>query len=149
MAKLVQIYLRPSTRTPVKPVTRATAVADRGLEGDHAGGGKRQVTLISRQSWDDALAQLGGGALDPGTRRANLLVEGLDLGPLIGRRVRVGPVELQVEGETRPCGLMDDARLGLRDALAPACRGGVFARILTGGPLQVGDEVTVLEPSAV
>lgn len=149
MGKLVQIYLRPSARTPVKSVVRAEAVAGQGLEGDHAGGGKRQVTLISRQAWQDALAELGGDPLDPGTRRANLLVEGLDLGASIGRRLRIGPVELQVEGETRPCGLMDDARQGLRDALVPACRGGVYARILSGGPLAVGDEVALLEASAV
>jgi MOSC domain-containing protein YiiM len=145
MGKLLQIWLRPSARTPVRAVPRAEAVAGQGLEGDHAGGGKRQVTLIAREAWADALRELGGAPLDASARRANLLVEGLELGAAIGRRLRVGPIELQVEGETRPCGLMDDARPGLRDALAPACRGGVYARILAGGPLQVGDEVALLD----
>ena len=117
MGKLLRIYLRPSTRTPPRVVARATAVAGTGLEGDHAHGGKRQVTLISREAWDDAIGQLGGGELDPGARRANLLVEGIELGATIGKRLRVGPVELEVMGETRPCQLMDDARLGLKDAL--------------------------------
>lgn len=145
MARLLRIWLRPSTRTPPRPVERATAVAGVGLEGDHAHGGKRQVTLLSRESWADALAELGGGELDPSSRRANLLVEGVDLGATIGKRLRVGAVELMVMGETRPCQLMDDARLGLRDALVPACRGGVFAQIVSGGEVATGDPVEVME----
>lgn len=147
MGQLLRIWVRPSARTSVRALERTDAVADLGLIGDHAAGGRRQVTLLSREAWDDALRELGGGELDPALRRANLLVEGLDLGATIGQRLQVGPVELEVLGETRPCQLMDDARLGLRDALAPARRGGVFARIVRGGPLQVGDPVQLLAPA--
>ena len=42
MGKLVSIYLRPSRRTPVKSVDSAEAVVGTGLEGDHAGTGKRR-----------------------------------------------------------------------------------------------------------
>lgn len=147
MGTLRAIYLRPSARTPVKSAPRAEAVAGRGLEGDHAGGGKRQVTLLDVAAWEAARAELGRPELDPGARRANLLIEGVPLHEAIGRRLRIGAVELEVVGETAPCGLMDDVALGLRDALVPARRGGVFARILTGGPLAAGDEVELLDPN--
>lgn len=147
MARVLRIWLRPSSRTPSRPVETAIAVTGVGLEGDHAHGGKRQVTLISREAWEDALRDLDRGDLDPRWRRANILVEGIPLGPLIGKRIRVGAVELEVKGETRPCQLMDDARLGLRDALVPAHRGGVFAEIAVGGEIAVGDPVVVMEPA--
>ena len=54
MGTLRAIYLRPSARTPVKSAPRAEAVAGRGLEGDHAGGGKRQVTLLDVAAWEAA-----------------------------------------------------------------------------------------------
>jgi MOSC domain-containing protein YiiM len=144
--KLLRIFLRPSTRTPVREVTEAVAVADQGLDGDHAHGGKRQVTLIAREGWAEAMAELGAD-VSPGGRRANLVVEGVDLGALLGRRLRVGQVEVELAGETRPCQLMDDVTPGLWQALKPRRRGGMFARILVGGTLRVGDAVEVLEPA--
>ncbi len=146
--RLVRIFLRPSTRTPVREVTEVTAVAGVGLEGDHNHGGKRHVTLLSVEGWAEACEALGGADLSPGGRRANLLVEGVDLAAAIGQRLRVGPMEVEVVGETKPCQLMDDVRLGLMDALKPRVRAGVYGRILVGGVLRPGDPVEVLAPVA-
>jgi MOSC domain-containing protein YiiM len=135
---LLAIHLRPGARVPVRKVDRATAVAGKGLEGDHAGGGNRQVTLLSAQAWREACAVLGRD-LDPGIRRANLVIDDPDLAKTIGARLRFGEVLIEVVGETRPCELMDDdGRLGLQAALRPARRGGVYGRILSGGELTVG-----------
>ncbi|MEZ6185191.1 MAG: MOSC domain-containing protein [Planctomycetota bacterium] len=136
------IYVRPSSRTPVKRVERAQAEAGQGLVEDHAGGGKRQVTLLSQEAWDAACAELGQ-TLDPGLRRANLVVQGVDLGAAIGKELTVGAVRIKVVGETKPCQLMDDQAPGLHDALRPACRGGVFGQILEGGELEPGQPVRV------
>ena len=147
MGRLLKIYLRPSSRTPVREASTARAIAGTGLEGDHAGKGKRQITLISRESWEAACAELGV-ELDPGSRRANLLVEGVDLASTLrGGRITVGEVEIEVAGETRPCGLMEDTRLGLKAALGPQCRGGVFGRVTRGGTLTPGDPVTAQAPA--
>ncbi len=120
------------------------AVAGRGLQGDHAGGGNRQVTLMSRETWAESCADLGDPQLEPRGRRANLLVEGVHLAGSIGRRIAVGPCVIDVVAELAPCRLMDDFRPGLRNALKPACRGGVYGRIVRGGALRVGDAVTVV-----
>lgn len=131
----------------MKRVPSAEAVAGQGLAGDHTKGGRRQVTLISREAWAEACEALGMPPceLDVASRRANLLVEGVDVTALRrGTLLRIGAVELQVEGETHPCQLMDDMHLGLWDALKPRQRGGHFARILVGGPLRVGDRVEIL-----
>lgn len=133
------IWLRPAARLPVQPVATATAVAGQGLVGDHAGGGKRQITILAREAWADACHALGR-SLDPGTRRANVMVSGVDLTASIGGVLQLGEVRIEVLGETRPCELMDDGgRLGLQAALRPDRRGGVYGRILQGGTLRIGD----------
>lgn len=139
--RLTRIFLRPSARTPVKQVERTVAYPGAGLEGDHAGGGNRQVTLMSEESWSAACADLGRPELSPGLRRANLVVEGVDLSSAIGRVLEIGSSRIRVIAETRPCRLMDDAAPGLQNALDPDRRGGVYGRVIEGGPIQVGDAV--------
>jgi len=139
--RLTRIFLRPSARTPVKQVERAVAYPGAGLEGDHAGGGNRQVTLISEEAWRAACSELGQPELSPGLRRANLVVEGLDLSAAIGQEIHIGACRIRIIGETRPCRLMDDAAPGLQRALDPDRRGGVYGRVFKGGPIRVGDAV--------
>lgn len=142
--KIEALWLRPAARLPVQPVAQALAIAGQGLDGDHAGGGKRQITILSREAWDAACRTLGR-ALDPGTRRANVMVSGIDLAAAIGAILELGSVRIEVLGETRPCELMDDGgRLGLQAALRPGRRGGVYGRILQGGILHVGDACAVV-----
>jgi MOSC domain-containing protein YiiM len=144
MARVIQIYLRPSARTPVRAVSVATAVAGKGLEGDHAGVGSRQVTLLEREAWEAACRDLGQ-ALDAGARRANIVVEGISLAAAIKQRLQIGDCIIQVIGEVRPCKLMDDAAPGLQNALSPDRRGGVYGKIVQGGVIRLGDEVKVIE----
>jgi len=49
---------------------------------------------------------------------------------------------LQVRGETRPCTIMEEQLTGLRDALDPDWRGGVFCTVLSDARIQVGDAVS-------
>jgi len=39
---------------------------------------------------------------------------------------------------------MDQQHAGLRQALVPDCRGGVYGQVLTGGTILVGDAVTLI-----
>jgi MOSC domain-containing protein YiiM len=144
MSGLVEaIHLRPAARMPTRSVASALAIQQRGLVGDHAGTGRREITLVSREAWDAACAELGR-SLDPAVRRANLVVSGLPLGELIGQCLAIGQVRIELVGETRPCELMDDlGGVGLCAALRPERRGGVHGRILAGGTIAVGDVVTV------
>ena len=137
MAQLTKIFLRPSARTPVQSVEAAQAVPGQGLLGDHAGT-KRQVTILDLAEWERACTELGA-EIDPGQRRANLVLDSLELAESRGRRLRIGPVLLEIEGETTPCELIEGEHLGLYRALKPEWRGGVFARVVVGGPLHVGD----------
>ncbi len=117
----------------------AMAVKDQGLAGDHAGGG-RQITILDERAWQAACKQLNAN-LDAGARRANLLLEGLDLRHSRGQKLTIGDVAIEILGETRPCELLNDTHEGLMQALRPDWRGGVFGKILVGGEIRVGDTV--------
>lgn len=119
------------------PVASAELLTARGIIGNANQGGRRQVTIIERERWEDALADLGD-RVDPSARRANLMVEGLDLKETRGRVLRIGDCRLEIQGETTPCYRMDEAREGLQEALRPDWRGGAYATVLEGGELEVG-----------
>jgi MOSC domain-containing protein YiiM len=93
----------------------------------------------------DALRSELGPAVDPVMRRANLLVRGVRLAGTRGRTLAIGAVKVRIHGETRPCHQMDEALPGLRAALEPDWRGGVFGEVLDDGEIAVGDPVRWLE----
>ena len=122
--------------------TSCVLVAGKGFEVETRGGGVRQVTLLSVESWGDVCAELET-ELPWHTRRANLLVDGIELEATVGRVVTIGEARLRVHGEATPCNVMDQQHLGLRAALRPHGRGGVFAEVLTGGTIRIDDVVVV------
>jgi MOSC domain-containing protein YiiM len=140
VGKIIAIALRTSRRGPMREVDSATALAGGGLAGDHGGRGERGLTLLSAERWRETLEELGTD-LPWHTRRANVLVSGLDLAALIGKRVRLGQIEIIVRAETDPCSEMERQFAGLQEALVPDCRGGVYGRIVVGGTIRVGDGV--------
>lgn len=145
MGRLEQIWVKRFRRGPMDPVGRAELRRGAGLVGNADQGGWRQVTLIAASQWDEVREALRI-AVDPISRRANLLVAGVALPRSRDQIVRVGPCRLRIRGETRPCALMDETEPGLRAALDPGWRGGVFAQVLDDGWIAVGDPVEWGEP---
>lgn len=143
--RLEAIWIKRNHRGPMDPVEVATLVAGRGLVGNADQGGRRQVTIIEREAWDRMMAELGGPAVDPAARRANLLVSGIALRDSRGQVLRVGGCRVRILGETRPCERMDEAYEGLRRTMAAPWRGGAFGELLDDGTIRVGDPVR-LEP---
>jgi MOSC domain-containing protein YiiM len=120
----------------------AAEVDESGLVGNAERGNRRAITVISAERWRRAEADLEAD-LDPGLRRANLLVSGVDLVEARGRVLTVGAVQLTIGRECKPCRLMDDQHPGLKSALDADWGGGAYATVLTPGPLHVGDPVTL------
>lgn len=145
---LAGIARRARTRAPMDVLTSVLVTPERGVEGDHrgiikpGGKGKRQVSLMERADWDAAMAELGR-TVPWWERRANLLVDGLDLPQAPGHFLRIGDVLLVVTGECDPCVRMEAVIPGLKAALTPDWRGGALARVLVGGQIAVGDRITV------
>ena len=118
----------------------AVLEAGLGLTGNADRGGHRQVTLLSQERWNELMREVGA-VLAPHTRRANLVVSGIDFENSRGRFVRIGTARLRIGGETRPCELMEAAAPGLQAAMRKRWGGGVFAEVSEGGAIEVGDTV--------
>jgi MOSC domain-containing protein YiiM len=140
MARLERIWSKRAHRGPMDPVTSAVLDVDKGLRGSANYGGRRHVTIISAERWTEMMAAVRAD-LDPSARRANLLVSGLDLLETRDRLLRIGNCLVQIGGETRPCERMEAAQRGLQSVMAERWGGGAWARVLTGGAIQVGDEI--------
>jgi MOSC domain-containing protein YiiM len=134
------LWLKRSHGGVMDQRSEATFVAGKGIEGNTNISSTRQVTIISREAWTAAESALGA-KVDPGARRANVMVSGVDLAKSRGRVLRLGDTRIRVLGETRPCELMDAAHQGLRQALDPDWRAGVFGQVLDDAVVSVGDVV--------
>lgn len=140
MAELRGIWVKRVHRGRMDARDAATLVSGRGLQGDATQGGRRQVTILSAAHWAALTAHLPGPP-DPAIRRANLLIDDLDLRNSRGRVLRIGAARVRIFGETRPCRQMDEACPGLQAALSPAWGGGAFGEVLDGGAIAVGSPV--------
>ena len=139
--RLEAIWLKRAHRGKMDEVTDATAIAGQGLEGSVDRSRRRQVTIIQREAWNALMEQLDAD-VSPSSRRANLMISGVNLEDTRGRTLRIGGVRFAIGGETTPCERMDEALPGLRDAMRPHWGGGVFAQVLDDGSIAVGDEVS-------
>ncbi|QJR35275.1 MOSC domain-containing protein [Gemmatimonas groenlandica] len=139
-----QIWLKRAKRGPMDAVGTVHARANRGLVGNANQRGRRQITLLEAERWDEHLAALGhehDASLGPIRRRANVLVRGIPLVDSRGRVLRLGNVRVQIAGETKPCHQMDEVFPGLQAIMRPAWGGGAFAMILDDGDIAVGDAI--------
>jgi MOSC domain-containing protein YiiM len=138
--RLEAIWIKRAHGGPMDAVERAALRVDSGLVGNADQGGKRQVTLIEREVFAQVSEELGA-MVDPMARRANLLVSGLPLEETRDRLLSIGGTRIRIRGETKPCEQMDAAVHGLRMALSPHWRGGVYGEVVDDGEISVGNDV--------
>jgi MOSC domain-containing protein YiiM len=143
VGKVLGIAVRSREQGPMREVERVRATAQ-GLDGDVDTTTQRAVTFIASRQWEQVQRELSAD-LPWHTRRANVLIDCDSLAALIGKTVQVGAVRVGIHAETRPCGMMDELHLGLRKALTPDCRAGVYGSVLHDGEIAIGDVLSILE----
>jgi hypothetical protein len=147
------VALSAGAEGPMTVADSAEAVAGRGLRGDRYERGEGtfsnpegrgyDLTLVEGEALEDLAA--GGVELAPAEARRNLVVRGISLDGLIGRRFRVGPVECFGQRRCEPCAHLERlTRPGVLRGLAH--RGGLRADVLSGGEIRAGDRVEALDP---
>lgn len=147
MGKVIAVCLSEKKGTQKKNVGSAVLVEDWGIENDaHAGKWHRQVSLLSHDKIEAFRAR--GAEVTDGAFGENLVVEGIDFRTLpLGTRFACNDVVLELTQIGKEChhGCEIFRRMG--ECIMP--REGVFTRVLHGGVISVGDELTVLEEEKV
>ncbi|WP_080238927.1 MOSC domain-containing protein [Spirosoma rigui] len=138
------IGIRAERREPVLVVPSVAVSEKKGLIGDHYSGqsGNRHVTLMQAEHLPVVAAMTGRDTLDPGLVRRNVVVSGLNLLALKDHTIQIGDVLLKITGQCHPCSKMETI-LGPGGYNAMRGHGGMTAKVLKGGTIQVGDEVVV------
>lgn len=114
-----------------------------GLKDDaHAGKWHRQISLLGVESIDKI--QSKGFKIKYGDFAENLTIEGIVLHQLpLGTKLEVGEnVLLEVTQIGKECHHSCEIRKKIGDCVMP--REGIFARVLKGGKVKVGDDIEVL-----
>ena len=145
MAKVTHIFVAPVRGAPAKAVAAVEALRDQGLRGDRYTAAKLrrspdyQVTLIELENIE-AFGQATGLALTPEMPRRNIVTLGVRLNDLCGKSFRVGGAVFEGLEPCEPCSLF--AKRTHREVLKFfAGKGGLRARVLSGGAIRVGDFV--------
>ena len=122
-------------------VGQCELVENLGLKDDaHAGSWHRQVSLLSYDKVEAFRAT--GATVDDGAFGENLLVEGIDFRALpVGTKLRCNDVVLEITQIGKECHAHCEIYRQVGDCIMP--REGVFARVLRGGVIAVGDEMHV------
>jgi MOSC domain-containing protein YiiM len=147
--KLIWIGVRPARQTPVLTPASAVLVAERGIAGDHyetRRNGARQITVIAAEDIKAIASFLGRAFIEPGLLRRNFVAEGVNVMALKGRRFWIGSALCEGSGECAPCSRMEE-NLGPGGFNAVRGRGGVTARIIEGGEIQIGDAIRPFAPT--
>jgi MOSC domain-containing protein YiiM len=146
MGTLLAIAQRKKTKAPMECLDETTISFSNGVGTDSRGKkqGKRQVTVLTKESWDKA-SELNGSEIPWTTRRANLLISGFNLENSTGKHLIIGDVKLEITGELEPCKRMDEQVEGLTQILTPYWRGGVCCKIISEGKISIGETVTLTE----
>ena len=146
MGKLIGIATRVKSKSPMDEHDSAKVSFSKGVLSDYRGrkiGGKRQVTVMSKEAWETVCSELGSDIAWT-TRRANFLIEGVPLKATTGQILKIGSIELEVTGELVPCNRMDEQFDGLTNILEIDWRGGVTCLVKCEGEAKLNDEVLLL-----
>lgn len=154
--EVVAIHIASKVGLPMQCVERIEAIAGEGLVGDryrngtgfYSGNpitpGARELTLIGEEALA-AVAQESGITLLPEEHRRNITTRGVDLDGLIGKRFRIGAIVCEGIRPCPPCRHLEEVTG--KPVMPPLVhRGGLRAKIVTGGSLCVGDLIQEMAP---
>ncbi len=148
---LKAIFIASGAGQPMQSVPAITAVANKGLQGDRYHDDKGhwqsiegcQVTLITEQELKRAQKQTHI-PLENGGHRRNLVINGIKLKQLVGKRFQIGNALFEYHKPRPPCGYIDQVEgRGIGRALSH--NSGVCLKVIEGGRIDVGGLVRVID----
>ena len=143
MGNVIAVCISEKKGVQKKNVGSARFIEDWGIENDaHAGKWHRQVSLLSHDRVEEFRAR--GAVVEDGAFGENLVVSGFDFKNLpVGTKFRCNDVLLEMTQIGKQCHAHCEIYKVMGDCIMP--REGVFTKVIHGGTISVGDELTIVE----
>lgn len=153
MGVIKAICISDKKGTQKYEIPEATLIEEFGIEGDaHAGKWHRQVSLLGyekienfKEKGREAGSEIAAG-IQNGAFGENIIIEGFDLrNQPVGTRFEIGEALLELTQIGKECHSHCAIYHAVGDCIMP--REGVFTKVLKGGVIRKGDEVTMIPPA--
>ncbi len=147
IGKVVSINVSERKTVRKKPVEEAEVIENFGIKGDaHADSWHRQVSFLALESIKKM--QEKGLKVGPGDFAENVTTEGVDLLSLpVGSRFFINDCIFEVTQHGKECHTKCAIYYQAGDCVMP--REGIFAKVVKGGKIKVGDEIFLEETGEI
>ena len=144
MAKVFKLGIAANNNQPIKEVNSIEVLTNKGIVGDRhfheSNDPYNQLSLIESENIDDYNIKFGLNIPYIDFRR-NVVTKGIKLNDLIGKKFKVGNVELVAIELCRPCRHLTEM-LEQKNILKEFMRkGGLRCQILTSSKINIGDKI--------
>ena len=147
MAEVLKIGITANNNQPIKEVSSVEVIANKGIVGDRHfhefNDPYNQLSLIESENIDEYNVKFNLNISYIDFRR-NIVTKGIQLNDLIGKKISVGSVKLEVIDLCRPCRHLTEM-LDQKNVLKEFLRkGGLRCRILSSSKINVGDKIRII-----
>ncbi len=140
---VISINISENKGTTKKAIEEAYIIENYGIEGDaHAGSHwNRQISLLAIESIEKMKEK--GISLNYGDFAENITTVGIDLLSLpVGTKIQIGECILEITQHGKKCHSKCEIFKIVGDCIMP--REGVFAKVLKGGKIKVGEIINII-----
>ena len=148
MPEVLKLGITENNNKPINEVDLIQVMANKGIVGDRHfkefNAPYNQLSLIESENIDyyNKKYQLNIPYVD---FRRNVITKGIQLNNLIGKKLFVGDVELEVVDLCRPCRHLTEV-LNQDNILKEFLRrGGLRCQILSSSNIKIGDQIKIME----
>ena len=149
MSKIIAIGIAKENnqKFKIEQVNNVEVIAGKGIKGDRYyhdyNEAKKQITLIESENIDYYNKKFSTNFSYLDFRR-NLITKNIQLNELVGKKLSIGQIDIQVHDLCRPCNYLQEI-LGKDNIIKEFLRrGGLRCEILISGNIKVGDEIKIL-----
>ena len=150
MSEIIKIGLSKNHNQEIIEVTEIDLIAGKGIVGDRHfkdyNDPFNHLTIIESENIDayNLKNKLNIPYLN---FRRNIVTRGIKLNDLVGKKISIGSVKLEVLDLCRPCRHLSE-KLGRNDIIKEFLRkGGVRCQIMNDGKISLNNKIKIIQPS--